>query len=78
MLVLTRKVGESIMIGDNVRVTILEIAGHKARIGVEAPRDVTVDRQEIHERRQAFEGPVVIVAPTDPCHPKGEALARTQ
>ena len=51
MLVLTRKVGESIMIGDNIRVTIAEIVGNKARIGVQAPRDVTVDRQEIHERR---------------------------
>ena len=64
MLVLTRKVGESIMIGDNIRVTIAEIVGNKARIGVQAPRDVTVDRQEIHERRKEAAAPAVLVAAT--------------
>jgi carbon storage regulator len=64
MLVLTRKVGESIMIGDNIRVTVTEIAGNKARVGVDAPRDVTVDRQEVHERRQAVVPPAALVAAT--------------
>jgi carbon storage regulator len=54
MLVLTRKVGENIIIGDNIRVTIVSIDGGKVRIGIDAPRDVTVDRQEVHERRLEF------------------------
>lgn len=53
MLVLTRHVGQSINIGDNVTVTILEINGRQVRIGVAAPRDVTVDRQEISDRKRA-------------------------
>lgn len=51
MLVLTRKIGENIVIGDNIRVKVLQIHGGKVRLGVVAPEDVAVDRQEIHERR---------------------------
>ena len=51
MLVLTRKIGEEIVIGDNIRVKLLGIHGGKVRLGVVAPEDVVVDRQEIHERR---------------------------
>jgi carbon storage regulator len=47
MLVLTRKAGEKIWIGDNVCVTVLDIGGGKVRVGVEAPREVPVHRQEI-------------------------------
>jgi carbon storage regulator len=54
MLVLTRKVGESIIIGDNIRVTIAQINGGKVRIGIDAPAAVPVDRQEVHERRRDF------------------------
>ncbi len=49
MLVLTRKPGQSIIINDNIEVTILEVKGEAIRIGVEAPRDVTIYRHEIYE-----------------------------
>ncbi len=49
MLVLTRKLGQSIIINDNVEVTILEVKGESVRIGVEAPREVAVYRREIYE-----------------------------
>jgi len=51
MLLLTRRVGESIRIADNVTVTVLGVKGNQVRIGVEAPKNVTVDRQEVHERK---------------------------
>ncbi len=50
MLVLTRKVGETLSIGDNVTVTILGIKGPQVRIGINAPKSVTVHREEVHER----------------------------
>jgi len=49
MLVLTREIGKSIKIGDDVVVTVIEIRGDKVRLGIDAPRDVTVHRQEIYE-----------------------------
>jgi len=52
MLILTRRVGESLMIGDNVNVTVLGIRGNQVRIGVNAPKDVPVHREEIYERIQ--------------------------
>lgn len=51
-LILTRRVGETIMIGDNVEVTVMNINGAQVRIGIKAPRDVTVDREEIAERKR--------------------------
>jgi carbon storage regulator len=51
MLVLTRKVKEAIVIAGLVRVVVAEVQGEKVRLGVEAPRNVTVDREEIHLRR---------------------------
>ena len=53
MLILTRKVGETIVINDNIRVTVLQVKGNQIRIGVEAPADVAVHRSEIHERIKA-------------------------
>lgn len=51
MLVLMRRVGESIVIDGGIRVTVVSVQGEKVRVGIEAPPDVRVDRQEIHERR---------------------------
>ena len=50
MLVLTRKVGQSIVIGDEVEVVILEVRGEQVRVGVRAPKTVTVHRKEIYEQ----------------------------
>lgn len=50
MLVLTRKAGESIVIGSDIRVTVLEMQGRQIRLGIEAPSDVSVHRGEVYER----------------------------
>jgi carbon storage regulator len=53
MLVLTRKVGEQIRIGADVVVTLVRIQGEKVRIGIEAPRDVVIHREEVRRRLEA-------------------------
>ena len=58
MLILTRQIGESIMIGDDVIITVLGIRGEQVRIGIDAPRDVPVHREEIYERIQQEESEV--------------------
>jgi len=52
MLILTRKVGERVVIGDNVVISVLGSRGHQVRLGIEAPRDVAVHREEIYDRIQ--------------------------
>jgi len=52
MLVLSRKKNESIIINDNITVTVIEIRGDKVRLGIEAPKDVTVHRREVYEAIQ--------------------------
>jgi carbon storage regulator len=61
MLVLTRRVGEVIVIDGGIRITVVEVTGQKVRLGVSAPASVRVDRQEVHERRAQWVGPRVPV-----------------
>lgn len=65
MLILTRRVGETLMVGDDVTVTVLGVKGNQVRIGVNAPKDVAVHREEIYDRiRKENEGGPATVGST--------------
>ena len=53
MLILTRRVGETLVVGDDITVTVLGVKGNQVRLGVNAPKDVSVHREEIYQRIQA-------------------------
>ncbi|HEX5314110.1 MAG TPA: carbon storage regulator CsrA [Gammaproteobacteria bacterium] len=56
MLILTRRSGQTVMIGDGVTVTVLEVKGGRTRLGINAPKDVSVQREEVYRRgRHAFD-----------------------
>ena len=52
MLILTRRINEAIMVGDEVTVTVLEVKGNQIRFGIDAPKDVAVHREEIYQKIQ--------------------------
>jgi carbon storage regulator len=52
MLILTRRAGEALRIGDDIEVTVMSVSGTQVRIGIKAPRNVAVDREEIAERKR--------------------------
>ena len=56
MLILTRRVGEALMIGDRVSVTVLGVKGNQVRIGINAPKDVAVHREEIYQKIHKEDG----------------------
>lgn len=77
MLILTRRVGEKIVIGENVTVTVLSVKGNQVRIGIDAPRNVSVNREEIFERiqkeKQTLNGSDLVRTPD----PKARGAVRT-
>lgn len=71
MLILTRRPQETIRVGEEVTITVLGVEGNKVRVGIAAPRNVTVDRQEVYERKQREVGAANAVQ--DPSEPKEQA-----
>ena len=63
MLVLTRKVGEEIIIGDDIHVKVVAVQGDRVRLGIEAPRSIPVDRLEVHRRRAEFQDVEPVLVP---------------
>jgi len=75
MLILTRRVGETIVIGDDVIITVLGIKGNQVRIGINAPKDVSVHREEIYQRIQQEKNTAPAAAAVAVAPKKEEAVA---
>ena len=75
MLVLTRRIGESVKLGDDIRIVVMEIRGKQVRLGVEAPLEIAVHREEIYRRIQAENILAATSSPSDPAH-LGKVLGR--
>jgi len=73
MLILTRRVGETLMIGDSVTVTVLGVKGNQVRIGITAPKDVAVHREEIFQRIHRDDASGASASPTAAVEPDGKA-----
>lgn len=54
MLILTRKIGESLLVGDDVEITVLSIRGNQVKLGVNAPKEISIHREEIYQRIKAL------------------------
>jgi carbon storage regulator len=83
MLILTRRAGEALRIGDDIEVTVMAVNGSQVRIGINAPRDIAVDREEIAERkrrdREAMAGsgvPASAEGGTEALSPRGACKAQ--
>ena len=57
MLVLSRRLGEAIVIGDSIHLTIVDVGGGKVKLGIDAPEEVRIDREEVFQRRNEFLAP---------------------
>lgn len=68
MLILTRRIGESILIGDDINVVVIEIKGGQVRLGIEAPSGVAIDRQEIRLRKEAGMHPAPAKSQDEPLY----------
>jgi carbon storage regulator len=66
MLILTRRVGETVMIGDDVTITVLGVKGNQVRVGINAPKHVAVHREEIYERIKREQQPEDVAAADTP------------
>ncbi|NQY50499.1 MAG: carbon storage regulator CsrA [Colwellia sp.] len=65
MLILTRRINETLIIGDDVKITVLNIQGNQVRIGIDAPKSVSVHREEIYNKIQEEKGVAADVTPVD-------------
>jgi len=70
MLILTRRIGESLMIGDQTKVTVLGVQGNQVRVGVDAPKDIAVHREEVYQRIKEDEASEAARADAAPTAPK--------
>lgn len=66
MLILTRRIGETLIIGDDVNITVLGVKGNQVRLGINAPKDVSVHREEIYMRIQQEKESSHTTAPSEP------------